>query len=267
MLKALILVLLCASTAAAQEFAQGPIADPREPRIAIGFLRSTLFADELQERPGQGLGERREWDTHGVIQLGITRRVLRLGAISAGIQGGAISRFRLDASDNDALTVDYMVAMPVTFDLAGTQTRVRLIHRSAHLGDEVVLNEGLRRLEFDHEEVDFTLRRGFGQGITGYISGALTLASSFVWDDGGLQAGVEGKWEAGWLGRWSWGVDWQRHGISDWTDQFNGVFGVERQILGWSGRLQARFHSGATHLGEFFRDREKAWGAEVILGW
>src|SRR5687768_3846302 len=135
MLKALIMVLLCASTASAQEFAQGGMADPREPRVAIGFLRSTLFADQLQERPGQGLAQLREWDTHGLVQLGIARPVFRVGGVTAGIQGGAISRFRLDTSDNDALSIDYMIALPLPFRLAGTQARLRLIHRSAHLGD------------------------------------------------------------------------------------------------------------------------------------
>ena len=261
------IVLLSASSAAAQQFAQGAMADPREPRVAIGVLRSSLFADQLEERPGQGLAEPREWDTHGVVQLGIAKPVFRIGTITAGIQGGAISRFRLDTSDNDALSIDYMVALPVTFQLAGTQTRLRLIHRSAHLGDEVVLNSGLRRLEFDHEELDLALRRKLGAGLTGYLAGTLTLASSFAWDDGGVQAGIEGRWPAGEVWAVTAGLDWQRHGISDWVDQFNAVLGAERQILGWSGRLQGRFHSGATHLGEFFRDREKAWGAELILGW
>jgi hypothetical protein len=30
-------------------------------------------------------------------------------------------------------------------------------------------------------------------------------------------------------------------------------------------RLQGRYHSGPSHLGEFFLEREKAWGAEVIF--
>lgn len=243
------------------------MADPREPRIAIGFLRSNLFGDPLAERPGQGLAEAREWDTHGVVQLGVKRPIARIGGATFGIQGGAISRFRLDVSDNDALSIDYVIALPVTFLVAGTQTRVRLIHRSAHLGDEVVINTGLRRLEFDHEEIDLGLRRYLGGGVTGYLAGSLTIASSFDWDDGALQAGLEGRWgrPTGW--RMVTGLDWQRHAIADWTDQFNVVAGVEREIRGWTGRLEGRLHTGATHLGEFFRDRENAWGATVILGW
>ena len=261
------ITMLFASAASAQEFAQGGIADPREPRIAIGFLRSDLFSDPLEARPGQELTEYREWDTHGVVQLGVTRPIFRIGNVTGGIQGGAIARFRLDTSDNDALSVDYMIAMPIAFTLAGTQTRVRLIHRSAHLGDEVVLNSGLRRLEFDHEEIDIAFRRNLGHGTAAYIAGTKTLASSFDWDDGGVQAGIEGRWPVSGKWRIVAAADWQRHAITHWTDQFNVVAGVEGEIQGWTARLEGRLHTGATHLGEFFLDREKAWGTTIILGW
>lgn len=251
---------LAAAPAQAQEFAPGGIADPREPRIGIGFLSSDLFADSLALRSGQQLPNAPKRENHGVVQLGVSRALVRLGKIELGIQGSAISRFRIDTSDNDALSVDYLIALPVTFSIAGTQGRVRMIHRSAHLGDELVQNSTIRRLEFDHEEIDVLLSRDFGH-LRLYGGGALTVASSYENDDGGLQAGLEGSWKLSPRYRARAGADWQRSAISGWRDQINAVAGIGAGSV----RLQARFHTGATHLGEFFGDREKAWGAEVIF--
>jgi hypothetical protein len=247
------------------DFAAGALADPREPRIGIGFLRSDLFADELLARPGEGPAERPEADTHGVVQLGLSRALFGGDRWTVGLQGGAISRFRLDTSDNDALSVDYLIAVPVELRFLGTQSRVRLIHRSAHLGDELVQNSSVHRLEFDHEEVDFLVARSFLGWLRAYGGGSLTLASSYDQDNGGFQFGVEAGWPVGGIWRVRGGVDWQRHSLSDWADQLNVVTGFEGAGAGSRIRVQARYHSGASHLGEFFLEREKAWGAELIF--
>jgi hypothetical protein len=270
----LMLVLTLPAAAAAQgvrflpdrpDFAQGALADPREPRIGVGFLRSDLFADDLIVRPGEGPSGNPESDTHGVVQLGLSRALLGGERWAVGLQGGAISRFRLDTSDNDALSVDYLVALPLELRFGGTQGRVRLIHRSAHLGDELVVNSSVHRLEFDHEEVDFLVSHTFWGWLRPYAGGSLTVASSFEADDGGIQLGAEGSWHLGGIWQFRGGVDWQRHSLSDWADQLNVVTGFEATGPGSRVRLQGRYHSGASHLGEFFLEREKAWGAEVIF--
>ena len=237
----------------------------REPRVTIGMIVTDLLADPLVARSGQGFppGEDVARDVQGVVELGIDFGLVRAGAITLSLQGGALSRFRLERSDNDALSVDYMVALPIGYVGQRWQARARLIHRSAHLGDEVVLHDGLRRLEYDHEEIDALVARVIGP-IRVYAGGTLTLASSFEEDDWGVQLGADGG-----VGRGTWklvgGIDWQRHSINNGNSRLAAVAGV--QFTGGNGRLslQGTFSTGASPLGEFFLERERFWGLRVVL--
>lgn len=245
---------------------RGGLADVREPRVALGILKTNLFADELRGRFNQGFppGEDLKSDTHGVVELGTNFPLLKVGAVVLSLQGGLISRFRLDAHDNDALSSDYIIALPFNYARGPYAARVRLIHRSGHLGDELEQNTTIRRIEFDHEEVDGLLLRNIGT-IRLYAGGTLTVASSFDWDKRGAQVGADGHWR---LGRtWSGlaGVDWQHHTITKGNSVFSGTAGLEKNGPAGSVTLQARFLSGATPIGEFFLDREKFWGLWVLF--
>ncbi|MGQ0560924.1 MAG: DUF1207 domain-containing protein [Gemmatimonadota bacterium] len=253
----------------------GGLADAREPRVGLALISSGLFADELIARQGQGLpaGEDASRDRHGVVQLGTNFPLLRLGTVVFSLQGGLISRFRLERSDNDQLSSDYTVALPINYARGDWQARVRLLHRSAHLGDELVQNTMIRRLEFDHEEIDALVRRTVGP-LSVYGGGTLTVASSFEQDKWGVQLGAELRRgvgrersrgdEAGW-GVVA-GVDWQRHSIANGNSRFGAVAGVARR--GPAGRvaLEAVFQTGASVLGEFFLERERYWGVQLELG-
>lgn len=244
----------------------GAVADMREPRVAVGFIATNLLADELIARPGQAFpaNEEAARDVQGVVELGTNFPLIRFGGVTVSLQGGALSRFRLERSDNDAFTVDYMVAFPFNYSRGGWEGRIRLIHRSAHLGDEVVQNVGLRRLEYDHEEVDALVAHRLGP-IRVYGGASLTIASSFEEDDWGVQAGVEGRRGVGATTVIYGGIDWQRHSIQDGNSRVAAVAGVE--LRGEAGRLgiEALYGSGAAASGEFFLERERFWGARIIL--
>jgi hypothetical protein len=225
-------------------------------------IKSDIFKDELIAR-NQTLPPRQS-DTHGVVQLGTNFPLVRFGAITLSLQGGLISRFRLDTSDNDALSSDYVVAFPFNFKHGANEARIRLIHRSAHLGDELVLNSGFRRLEFDHEEIDGLYARSVGP-FRVYTGGTVTLASSFEKDKWGIQAGADGRWRLGRNSAAVAGIDWQRHTINEGSSRIGGAAGLE-----WSGpagklALHAVFQSGASAMGEFFLERESYRGFEVVL--
>lgn len=236
----------------------GGLADAREPRMAIGFLKSDLFADELIARQQPALGDVAS-DTHGVVELGVDFPLLRVQDVTVSLQGGVISRFRLETSDNDAMSSDYIVALPLGFVRGRSEARVRLIHRSAHLGDELVQNAGVRRLEYDHEEIDALVARRFGP-VRLYAGGSLTLASSFTDDKHALQLGADGEWPL--PGRLAavGGIDWQKHSIAQGPSRLAGVLGVRAHGPAGQASLEARMSTGASELGEFFLEKESYWG-------
>lgn len=242
----------------------GGLADAREPRVAIGFIASNLLADPLVAREGQTIpsGDLAS-DVQGVVQLGTDFPLLRAGRVIVSIQGGVLSRFRLEASDNDALSSDYMVAIPLSYAHGPFAARVRVIHRSSHLGDELVQNSGIRRVEYDHEEVDALLARRVGP-IRVYGGGTLTLASSFDTDRWGVQAGADGDWRPrpGWGLRA--GVDWQNHSMQK-AGRLAVTGGVG--VRGSAGRawLEGVFQTGGSAVGEFFLETERYWGLQVVL--
>lgn len=244
----------------------GGLADPREPRVALGALVTSLFADELRARPNQGFpsGTDVKSDVHGVVELGTNFPLIKAGAAVVSLQGGLISRFRLEASDNDALSSDYMVALPLNYERGRYAGRLSVIHRSGHLGDELEQNTTIRRLEYDHEEIAGLLFRRLGNARA-YIGGAITLASSFAQDKRGMQLGGDGRWPLGrtWFGQA--GVDWQKHTITQGNSVVALVAALEKRGPGGGAMLQARFLSGATPIGEFFLDKETYWGLSLVL--
>lgn len=242
----------------------GGLADAREPRVAIGFIATNLLSDALVAREGQAKpsGDLTS-DVHGVVQLGTDFPLLRTGPVILSLQGGLISRFRLEARDNDALSSDYMIALPVSYAHGPLAGRIRLIHRSGHLGDELVQNSGIRRLEYDHEEVDALVARRIGP-IRVYGGGTLTVASSFDTDRWGAQAGADGEWwPATSLGLRA-GVDWQTHSMQP-GGRLGVTAGVGVRGSAGTASIEGVFQTGASAVGEFFLETERYWGLQVVL--
>lgn len=240
---------------------QGGLADAREPRVAVGYIKSNIFKDPLIARPRS---INAKTDTHGVVELGIDFPMARIKTVTLSLQGGLVSRFRLDTSDNDALSSDYVVALPLHYVINPWEARLRVMHRSGHVGDETVINSGITRLEFDHEEVDGLVARRFGP-FRVYGGGSVTLASSFVNDKWGLQIGSDFRQPLG--GNWNVvaGIDWQRHSINEGNSRFGAVAGLQRIGPGGKAALNAVFQSGASAMGEFFLERERYWGFALVL--
>lgn len=258
-------VLLAQQVLPAVPLMRGGLADPREPRVAVGVIATDLFAHPLRAREGQGFpaGTDLKSDRQGLVQLGTNMPLLRAGPLVFSLQGGVTSRFRLEARDNDLASSDYMVALPVTYACGAYTTRVRVLHRSSHLGDELVLNTSIRRLEFTHNEIDALLAREFS-GWRAYAGGTVTLSSYFEHDKHGVQLGVDGAKR---IARGSWligGADWQRHTIQG-TGSLSLNGGLE--LRGGAGRaaLVGQFLNGASPVGEFFLQRERYWGIALQL--
>lgn len=267
----------------------GPIADPLEPRIAGGMVLSDLFevrAESPAERPPFDLGESvddLETDIQATVALGGT---MPLWATPFGADGEVViapqlavfARFRLEPPSRDEAGTDWVVALPVEVRLDDRVAgRLRVVHRSAHLGDEVLQSGGALRLEFSYEAVDALVGVTPLPGLRLYGGGALIFRSqTFRWastvegtavpvvdfdDDYSVQAGIEA--EGG--GVWGWRVaaDWQAAQRGDWDSQVAAIAGVTRRVKGRRIALHARLQAGKSHLGEFFLTDERLLGVEI----
>ncbi len=266
-MNALVLVVaLAQQVLPATPVVRGGFADAREPRTGIGFLVTNLFADPLQDRPGQGFpaGEDVARDTHGTAQFGANFALVRAGPVVVSLQAGVIARFRVEKQDNDALSTDYQVSLPFNFTSGPWAARVRILHRSSHLGDELEQNTSIRRIEFDHEEIDGLMAHSYGAWRV-YAGGTWTLASSFAWDKHGVQIGADGAWPLGGGVSALAGIDWQKHSISRGLSQRSATAGLELKGVGGSISLLGRYLAGQSPIGEFFLDRERYWGLSLVL--
>jgi hypothetical protein len=66
-------------------------------------------------------------------------------------EGGLQAQFNLDASSKDLTNSDYFVGFPVSYRSGRMSYRVKLYHKSSHLGDEYLVHNEPTRMEFSYE--------------------------------------------------------------------------------------------------------------------
>jgi hypothetical protein len=304
MTKRSLLLLLALTLSAAPAKAQAPsfwdvflprvhhfqplVADPLEPRMGIALLQTNLF-----EHAGEGL-EREPFefpdpedsrrDVNAAAAIGGSIPLLRLanwpgkGGIIASAQLGVFSRFRIEYPSRDDVGQDWFVGMPFEFAYDKWTGRFRIMHRSSHIGDELVEVTGARRIEFGGEFADFILGHEIIDGarvyggatwnFRSYTEHLPVLISNDVHDTFALQAGVDGdwlKWSDGRTG-FTGGFDWQSAQRTGWRSQFSVAGGfLARKADGQGTRLLLRYFHGPSSVGEFFLTKETFWALEWIV--
>jgi len=257
-----------------------PLADLREPRLGAGLIVTDVFAAPGAERPRFQLAGPADAspDVQGVVGLGALVRVWRPvarpeGGVVVGFQAGVHSRFRLEQPSRDNVGTDWMAALPVEAAWGRLSGRLRLVHRSAHLGDELQQGSGARRIEYSHEAVDALLAWRPGRALRVYAGGAFIFRSltellpalAARGDDAAVQAGLEAAWPADARGRLMLlaAADWQRAERTGWNDELSAAAGLGAALGGRTFRLLLRHYRGPSTMGEFFLTRESFWGLEL----
>jgi len=259
---------------------ESPMADLREPRMAGALIGTDLFATaSAQERPifAFPAGDDPSLDVQGLVALGTNIPVWRLiatprGGVLLGFQVGVHARFRLERPSRDEVGSDWMVALPVEAAHGPWSARVRLLHRSAHLGDELAEKTGAQRIEYSHEAVDGLAAYRVGNGVRVYGGGTYVfrsvtesdprIAVRDFRDAASVQAGFEVMPPAD--GRLAplVAVDWQRAQRTRWDDEVSAAVGVTTRAGGRRFSLLLRYFNGPSTMGEFFLTPESFWGLE-----
>lgn len=259
-----------------------PFADPTEPRMSIGLLVTDVLSRRGGERPNWELPDpensRRDWQAAAAI--GGTIPLIRFAADERGglllsAQAGVFARFRIEYPSRDDLGQDWIVAGALEFaedDLSG---RLRISHRSSHLGDEFVQVSGAERIEFGGEALDahaaWTL-----PGIARLYGGASWIFRSYTrhlpaltaigrGDALLLQLGADAEWTiADSPFEIVAGIDWQSAQRVAWKGNISLASGIHFRRGDRTAGFVARFFNGPSSLGQFFLTDERFVSLEFL---
>src|SRR5687768_2701593 len=191
------------------------IADPHEPRLSLAMVQSNVF-----ERAGEARELRPEFafpdpedaasDVQVMVGVGGTVPLWQLaewegkGGIVASAHFGVFSRFRIEYPTREDTGQDWFIGMPIEVAYNKFTGRFRIMHRSSHLGDELVQITGADRIEFGGEYADFLaayevventrLYGGATWNFRSYTARLPALVFRDRKDTGQLQVGVDTRW-------------------------------------------------------------------------
>ena len=260
-----------------------PAASVREPTFSIRALGSTVFRERTDpaERPPFDLqgGSGLETDLQGEAALGGNVRIWQPmkwaeGGLTLGVQAGVFGRFRLEVSGNDLVASDWIVALPAEIARGPWSGRLRLLHWSAHVGDELI-EAGVERVDFTTEMLEALIAFGSDE-LRVYGGGSLVVRSSLenepqlgagFSDDVLIRFGADAR-----VRPWArdevtvdGGVDWQSNDRTGWAGQLSVRLGVAVRDGARSARLSGIYHRGPSPMGQFFLTNERYWGIELFL--
>jgi len=136
------------------------LADPKEPRSFVSYLRGEFRT--LNDPSGEGTNI-------GSVGLGDSFGLVRWGGPTPGegvqldLVGGIFAQFDVGTPSFDLINADYIVGLPLTIRRSGFSARIRLYHQSSHLGDEYLLRgEEIERENLSFESVELLLSQEIG---------------------------------------------------------------------------------------------------------
>ncbi len=263
-----------------------PVAAPREPTFEAGLVMTDLFGGSHPpvERPPLIFRDSAAaaHEFQAIAAMGGTVPVWQAlswsdGGVLVGIQAGIFGRFRIESPARDLVAADWIVGLPIEVRKGRLSARLRPLHWSAHLGDELMQNSAAVRIPFSFESLDalvgyraFGPVRVYGGGSVNFHSDTETLPRLQrlgMKDRGRIQLGTDAEtypWYEGRLG-YVFGLDWQSAERTDWASQLSAAAGLSFHNQVYAAQLRARFFSGPSPLGQFFRTHETYWGVDLVI--
>ncbi len=204
------------------------------------------------------------------------------GALQIGIQAGAWSVFNLGAEDmiNDwaqLVNTDYLIGIPLTYSFDNWSFRLRIYHKSDHLGDEFIQDHpDFERLNPSMEAIDFIAQYQITDGLRPYLGPGVIVRDdeTFRMDWFYIHYGIEGRafgqkfFRHKLYGTPFIALDFQNWQAVDWRLSFSGMIGYEfskLQGVGRKFRFYGKYHNGYSD-GQFFKETSDFWAAGFSWG-
>ncbi len=274
---ALVTAVVVSTTLSAQQ----PDSAATERRSDSGFLPSIAFrpliADPFEAQLGGSI-RAGDFTQRGALEAvasigasfglyGFTARAGKTLVQIAG-SGGLVARFDLHARGN-VVSEDYQIALPAFIKSENFESRIRIFHRSAHIGDEYALaNPDFTRFDLSYEAIEAVLARSFG-AFRLYGGGDYQVHNATTpIEPGTLRAGSDlvsrSEMGSGSLrARWIAGLDLQAARDLSWRVAKSAVGGIEVTRAGTrspSLRILVELFSGPTTAGQFYGNTERYIG-------
>jgi hypothetical protein len=269
----------------ARNWFRPPVADPLEPHFGVSLLKTDLLSRRGPERPLFLLPDQDDSDSDVVaaVALGVTFPIVSLaeweggGLVLTG-HAGVHSRFRIEYPSRDDMGQDWVVGGGLAGAWDEITGRLRIHHRSSHLGDEFMVvtqaaGGGAQRIEFGGEAIEGMAAyaweglRLYGGGSWIFHSNTAAETILAVWgrdDRYTVQLGADGEWfplKGGRLG-FNGGVDWQAAQRTNWRGALALAAGVHARNASMLG-FTVRWFSGPSTMGEFFLTDETYLALEL----
>jgi hypothetical protein len=261
------------------------VADPLEPRFTLGLLRTNLLETQGPERPPFQVTDDDRTDVVAAVGIGMAFPFVALkrwpdGGINLTGHVGVFSRFRIENPSRDDMGQDWVVGGGIEALKGPLSGRVRIHHRSSHLGDEFTQSTTARRIEFGGEALEGVAAYQDRTGVRLYAGGswifhsnteATAVLQRLDRDDRlTAQLGADGawyEWSDGHVGVHG-GIDWQAAQRTDWQSAISLLGGVafrrENRADSRELRLSLRYFTGPSPMGEFFLTKEQYLHFELM---
>jgi hypothetical protein len=233
------------------------LADPKEPRSFVSWLRGTFRS--LDDPSGTGT-------TIGSVGVGDSFGLIRWNGSTAGngvqldLVGSIFAQFDLGAPSNDLINADYIIGVPLTFRHSGFSFRTKIYHQSSHLGDEYLLrDEDIERENLSFESFEFLASqeigalRVYGGGERVFHREPASVATKIVHAGAELRSPRAGAQLVA-------GLDLKASELHDWSPATSGRIGVQFARSGAGDHparlvtLMFEMYQGPSPYGQFFQD-------------
>ena len=248
----------------------------------VGELFEPLVADAIEPQFSSGIhrvnssGQLGEF-TAAVVSYGEHFGLVRLQespkkAWQVSIVGALFAQFNLDASSKDLINADYTIGLSGTHGNGPTSYRLRVIHQSSHLGDELLLGESApeERVNLSLEAVDFLASYQWDKlRAYGGVAYLLNIEPSSL-EKMGLQFGGEyHESERRFInGHWVSGVNFSAYEGVNWSINSTVKFGLEYGKAGSGNRrirVMLEAYDGKSPYGQFYDVDISSYGLSVYL--
>ena len=233
------------------------LADPKEPRSFVSWLRGTFRSLDDPSGTGTTIGSVGVGDSFGLIRWNGRKEG---DGVQLDLVGAIFAQFDLGAPSNDLINADYIIGLPLTIRRNGFSIRTKVYHQSSHLGDEFLLRaEDIERKNLSFESFEFLVSqeihalRVYSGGERVFHRDPASVATKVMHAGAELRSPRAGAQIVG-------GIDIKASELHDWSPATSGRIGVQFVRSGASGHpsrlvtLMLEMYQGPSPYGQFFQD-------------
>ncbi|WP_419861413.1 DUF1207 domain-containing protein [Candidatus Palauibacter sp.] len=180
--------------------------------------------------------------------------------VAGAIHGGAFSRFDLEGPDQALIEVHYRIGALLRARFGEVAARAELYHVSSHLGDEFLLDTGIRPISTSREGMELMLQGSPASGLTVYGGPGVLLRATPDFERLSLRAGAAWESAPGGRARFHASVDYFGWAELDWKPAVAAELGA---ALARGTRVGLLLGFGPSRAEQFLRQSERLVGFSI----